>query len=115
MQADVSPTGANADQISLMPKLSANGRYVTFTSSASNLVAEPDANGYPADVFVRDLQRGQTRRITINATGAQANDYSEYPVLSGDGRYVAFDSSASNLVDSDTNRKLDVFRSGPLH
>ena len=89
------------------PSLSTEGRYVAFWSEASNLVAN-DTNQV-ADIFVRDRQTGQTERISVASNGAQANGESFCMSLSGDGRYVAFVSKASNLVDNDTNRMDDVF------
>jgi len=88
--------------------ISANGRYVAFQSDASNLVAA-DTNGVQ-DIFVHDTQTGITRRISLDANGTQANSFSGSAVMSDDGRYVAFDSSASNLVSGDSNGVADVFR-----
>jgi hypothetical protein len=88
--------------------ISANGRYVAFVSYASNLVPG-DTNGSP-DVFVHDLVTGATTRVSVASDGTQANDYSwNVPSISADGRYVAFYSSASNLVAGDTNNSADVF------
>ena len=88
------------------PAISADGRFVAFASSASNLVAG-DTNGVP-DVFVRDRLAGVTRRVSVGASG-QANHFSADPAISADGRFVAFESGASNLVAGDTNGKSDVF------
>ena len=90
--------------------ISRDGRYVAFTSDASNLVAG-DTNG-AADVFVRDLREaGRTTRVGVDNHGRQTNrgSYSWYPALSAHGRYIAFTSSASNLVAHDTNSLADVF------
>jgi Tol biopolymer transport system component len=87
--------------------ISANGRYVVFRSDAANLVAH-DTNHVP-DVFVRDLRTGKTRRASISSSERQANGASGGPVISADGRYIAFMSSASNLVRHDTNGAADVF------
>jgi Tol biopolymer transport system component len=89
--------------------VSANGRFVAFTSDASNLV-RGDTNGYP-DVFVRDRWRGTTRRVSVGAHGAQADSDSESgsSEISANGRFVAFISFASNLVVGDTNQNYDVF------
>jgi Tol biopolymer transport system component len=64
-----------------------------------------------ADVFVRDLQTGQTTRVSVSSTGAQGNEMSGLFTLSisGDGRYAVFESAASNLVEGDTNGVDDVF------
>jgi Tol biopolymer transport system component len=87
--------------------ISGNGRYVAFYSAASNLVAG-DTNG-KADIFVKDLQTGTTTRVSTHSAGTQGNGDSEHPSISGDARYVAFASSASNLVAGDTNGKADIF------
>ncbi len=103
----VAPDGSEANGDSVNPVLSADGGYVAFTSLASNLIAG-DTN-HRHDIFVRDLQAGATTRITVSSDGTQANHYSEYPAISSNGRYVAFQSFASNLVTGDTNNKYDVF------
>ena len=89
------------------PSISADGRYVAFMSYATNLVAG-DTNGQ-RDIFVRDRQSGTTERVSVDSSGVQANGFSELPALSADGRFVAFASSASNLVANDTNANIDVF------
>ncbi len=87
--------------------MSSNGRYVAFQSDASNLVPG-DTNG-ETDAFVRDRWYGITTRVSVNSTGGEANQQSLNPRLSGDGRYVVFQSGASSLVAGDTNAALDVF------
>lgn len=89
------------------PSISADGRYVFFSSSANNLVSG-DTNVRP-DVFVYDRQTGQTTRVSVASNGAQGNEGSISPSISADGRYVAFTSYASNLVNGDTNGYPDVF------
>src|SRR5216117_3024843 len=89
------------------PALSADGRFVAFVSSATNLVAG-DTNG-ATDVIVHDRQTGMTERVSVASDGTQANNASSYPVLSADGRFVAFDSAATDLVAGDTNGVSDVF------
>jgi Tol biopolymer transport system component len=96
---------ANADNFS--PSISADGRFVAFSSGASNLVSG-DANG-TFDVFVRDRQAGTTTAVSVRSNGDQANNVSYTPSISADGRYVAFVSLAANLVRGDTNGKSDVF------
>jgi Tol biopolymer transport system component len=93
------------------PFLSANGRYAAFTSRAANLVPG-DRNGMP-DVFVRDLVTGRTIRVSVTARGGDANGPSFISGISADGRVVAFQSFASNLVPGDTNRRKDVFVAVP--
>jgi len=87
--------------------ISADGRFVAFESAANNLVSG-DTNG-ASDVFVHDRATGITERISMDSSGLQANGASHYPSLSADARYVAFASSASNLVPGDNNGKWDVF------
>jgi Tol biopolymer transport system component len=89
------------------PSVSGNGRYVSFVSSAGDLVAG-DTNGRQ-DIFVRDRQTKQTERVSVASGGTQGNASSGSPTISADGRYVVFDSYASNLVVGDTNGVRDVF------
>ena len=79
----------------LATHLSGDGRYVVFESMASNLVSG-DMNGV-IDVFVHDRQTKRTTRVSIASSGAQANNTSVNPTLSTDGRYVTFESFATNL------------------
>ena len=98
--ASVATSGRQANSLSRDPFISADGRYVVFSSQADNLVAG-DTNG-DTDVFVRDLRAKTTKLVSVASSGKQANSYSSYPSISANGRYVAFDSTASNLVpDSD--------------
>ncbi len=106
-RVSVSTGGVQGNLDSLAPSISADGRYVAFSSSAMNLVAG-DTN-MVADIFVHDLQGATTERVSLADGGVQANNASETPSISGDGRYVAFTSFASNLVAGDTNGFQDVF------
>jgi hypothetical protein len=92
---------ANATDFPQSPSLSADGRFVAFSSFASNLVAG-DTNS-TTDVFVRDLQTGQTTRVSVDSNGVEGDRFSDVPSISTDGRYVAFRAAASNLVPGDTN------------
>jgi Tol biopolymer transport system component len=103
----VDPSGAPGDFYSQWPSISADGRYVAFSSSATNLVAG-DTNGCE-DVFVRDLQNGTTVRASVDSNGVQGTNFSNEPSLSADGSRVAFSSFAPNLVPGDTNMWIDVF------
>src|SRR5690606_19126804 len=87
--------------------ISADGRYVTFRSFANNLTAN-DTNGQP-DIFVHDRQTGQTTRVSVASNGTQSNNGSYKPSISADGRYVAFESNANNLIANDTNGRTDIF------
>jgi Tol biopolymer transport system component len=89
------------------PWISADGRLVSFSSNASNLVAG-DTNGV-ADVFVRNRETGQTRRVSISTQGGQADGASDDSMISADGRVIVFYSSATNLVPNDDNADEDVF------
>jgi Tol biopolymer transport system component len=89
------------------PAMSPDARFITFRSVASNLVPG-DSNGW-GDVFVRDMQAETIERVSISSTGEEANGESDWPVISADGRYVAFLSAASNLVSGDTNDLSDIF------
>lgn len=87
--------------------VSADGRYVVFSSTATNLVAG-DTNGVE-DVFLRDTLLGITTRISIDDNGIQGNTLSNSASISDDGRYVSFASTATNLVSGDTNAASDIF------
>ena len=90
------------------PSMSRDGRYVAFVSDASDLVAT-DTNGR-MDVFVRDVTAGTTTLVSVNSAGTDSgNDDSTQVVISADGRYVAFESYASDLVTEDTDFTEDVF------
>ena len=110
-RVSVSSAGAEANGTSFTPAISADGRFVAFSSDATNLVGR-DTNG-AVDVFVHDRVTGATKRVSVSSTGAQANDDSFAgffaPAVSADGRFVAFSSDATNLVPGDTNDQTDVF------
>jgi Tol biopolymer transport system component len=91
----------------LSTSISADGRYVAFPSLATNLVAG-DTNGVE-DIFVHDRETGVTTRLSVSSNGTQADYSSFHPTITADGRYVAFESWASNLVLGDTNGEIDVF------
>lgn len=87
--------------------ISANGRYVVFNTNYSGVVSG-DTNNV-TDIFVRDLKNNTTERISVTSTGAQANKASARFDISATGRYVVFDSLASNLSANDTNSNRDIF------
>lgn len=105
----VDPSGAPTSGDVGAPAISADGRHVAFASSASNLVAG-DTNG-EQDVYVRDRLLGVTERVSVaDLGGAQANGRSFHPSISGDGRFVAFASLATNLVaNPDGNGVYDIY------
>jgi archaellum component FlaF (FlaF/FlaG flagellin family) len=103
-------TGVQANNYSgqtFRPSISPDGRYVTFVSRASNLV--PGDTNLKTDIFLRDRQLGTTQRVSVDSLGAQGNNNCYDAVISGNGRFVAFGSFASNLVVGDTNGAADVF------
>ncbi|HYY45188.1 MAG TPA: hypothetical protein VE975_08395 [Actinomycetota bacterium] len=105
-RVSVGLASADTDGDSMSASVSADGTRAAFYSSATNLV-RGDTNGFE-DVFVRDVTTGQTSRISIAWNGKQANGTSSSPVISANGKYVAFSSQATNLVRNDTNGKWDV-------
>lgn len=106
-RASVSSTGTQANEISGGSNISANGRYVTFESFASNLVAG-DANGM-ADCFMHDMVTATTSLLSATPSGTQSNNLSTLSAISSDGRYASFASQGTNLVAGDTNSRQDVF------
>jgi len=118
--ASVASDGTLGNGVSGITSISADGRYVAFYSWATNLVADDtnyscdtdfdgDYDDNCRDVFVHDMQTGETTMISRASDGTQANSHSTYPAISADGRYVAFSSDASNLVAGDTNGLFDIF------
>lgn len=100
-------TGAQANGLSAAPALSADGRFVAFTSTATNLTDTPPLGA--SDIYVRDLQLGTTTRASVRSGGGVTSAASSSPSLSADGRYVAFAADGAGLVDGDTNGNRDVF------
>jgi Tol biopolymer transport system component len=99
----IAPTFADSNRASI----TADGRYVAFQSGAA--LAAGDTNS-AADVFVHDRQTGETHRVSVATNGTQGNNgTTSRPSISGDGRYTAFVSAASNLVAGDGNAGPDVF------
>lgn len=89
--------------------ISGDGRYIVWHDSSTNLTSEEDGNG-SQDIFLRDMQTGVTRRVSVAADGGTPDRESFWPVVSDDGRYVAFYSSASNLIPGgDSNNMEDVY------
>lgn len=106
-RVSISSTGDEGDGSSHDSTISADGRFVAFPSNATNLVVG-DGNG-DQDIFVHNMQRGSTRRVSVSSADEEADGFSGYATISADGRYVAFDSSAENLIANDTNDRTDVF------
>jgi Tol biopolymer transport system component len=116
----VIPTNANAPNISQhaklitsgndwsgFPSISADGRWVAFASNADNLI-DGDTN-QAADIFVYDRITEEFERVSISSDGVEANAISTRPEISADGRFVAFESLADNLVYGDANFFSDIF------
>jgi uncharacterized repeat protein (TIGR01451 family) len=112
-RVSMTSSGAEANNSSDMPAISADGRFVAFVSLASNLV--PDDTNDSVDTFVHDRRTGTTERVSVDSHGRQGNGNSGlvgvagYPAISADGRFVAFPSEATNLVNGDRNGTTDVF------
>jgi Tol biopolymer transport system component len=99
----VSPAASGSGE----PAISANGRYVAFSSDATNLV--PGDTNNQRDVFVRDLVSETTTLVSVGNGGQPSNGTSNVPSISADGRYVAFASLGKTLVNGDTNNVADIF------
>lgn len=106
-RVSVSSGGEQGNGDSINPSISGDGRFVAYESYASNLVADDTNNA--ADVFVFDQETQTTVRVSVNSSGAQGNSDSGQPSVSADGRFVAYQGWASNLVEGDTNGAVDVF------
>jgi hypothetical protein len=107
-RASVNDLGAGADNSSYAPSISADGRFVAFQSAGSNL--DVGASGSAYQVFLRDRDKHTTRTVSVNTAGQFATPSGAIaPAISGDGRFVAFESDATNLVAADTNASTDVF------
>ncbi len=103
----VRPSGSQVNGSLYSASISDDGRFIAFASDDSNLISG-DTNGV-ADIFVYDQQTATTERISVSGTSAQANQASAQPSINSNGRFIAFSSSADNLVAGDTNGRADVF------
>ncbi len=106
-RVSIASDGTQGNGESIFPSLSADGRFVVFSSNASNLVSE-DTNGRN-DIFVHDRYMETTTCVSIAIDGTKGNEDSYQPSISANGHYVAFESDASNLVSGDTHGWSDVF------
>ncbi|GEM_PF-2773955 len=110
IRVSVPEGGGQSNGRSILADISDDGRYVVFTSFATNLTTEPDTNGV-SDIFLRDIQTGTTTLISKNSTGtATANGASTKPVISDDGTVIAYETLASDIIPSDTDAISDVYR-----
>jgi hypothetical protein len=110
--------GQSGDGHSFGPVISADGRFIAFTSQARNLLAFPTSGsggpigqGFIQNVFIRDVQNGTTKLVSINRAGTSSGNGTSFsPSISADGRFVTFSSTSSDLVDNDPNGNgLDTF------
>lgn len=108
--ASLAWNGAQSNNDSVRPVISADGRYVAFSSYATNLTPVQDtANRFPYDVYVRDRATRTTERVSVSAAGIVGDASSFVPTMSSDGRYILFTSGASNLDDGPVPQDRDVF------
>ena len=106
-RVSVNSAGEEGNDASGISAISGNGRFVAFGSNATNLI--PGGN-LPFNIFVHDRQTGSTEIVSVSSNGSQGEGFSSAPAISDDGRFVAFDSDATNLVQGDQNGTTDVFR-----
>jgi Tol biopolymer transport system component len=105
VRASLGPNSESPDDCSLWPSISADGNLVAFRSNATNLLADPSPSGM---IYVRDMATKTTTMVSVDNDGNPAADYCYRPVISGNGRYVAFYTGAA-LVPEDTNDHFDVY------
>ncbi len=103
----VSSSGEQADDYSLRPSISGDGRFVAFMSYAKNLVDHD--NNHQLDIYVHDREEKKTQLVSTSIDGKAGNTKSMNPVISSNGRYVAFESFSNNLIDEDINENPDIF------
>jgi hypothetical protein len=106
-RVSVDSNGIEGNGSSYSVSISSDGRYVAFMSNANNL-AQGDTNN-ANDVFVHDRTTGSTTRVSLSSSGTEGNNGSVYPSISAGGRFVVFESLATNLVPGDTNNAWVVF------
>ncbi len=106
-RVSVNSSGQEGNGKSWAPAISSTGRYVAFSSFASNLVSGDTNNG--SDIFVIDRDTGVLQRVSVSSSETQTAGGSHDPAISDNGRYIAFYSVADDLVPGDTNGKHDVF------
>ena len=109
VRVSVDSGGGEGNGDSYSPSISGDGRYVAFMSDATNLLGVGNDTNGKVDIFVHDLQTGNTTRVSVASGGGQGNGDSSAPSISSDGKYVAFYSEADNLVVNDSNGSADVF------
>jgi len=103
----VASSGEQGDVGSRRPTISANGRFIAFSSTASTLVDGDTVGG--VEVYVHDRKKGRTTKGSVDSSGADGDRFSDRASISANGRFVSFESSATNLVEGDTNGETDIF------
>ena len=103
----VASSGEQSDRLSRLPSISANGRFIAFSSFAGNLVDGDTQSG--VEVYVHDRKKGRTTKVSVDASGADGDLPSDRASISANGRFVSFESSATNLVEGDANGETDIF------
>lgn len=106
-RVSIHSNGTEADEDSTHPRITPDGRYVVFASLAQSLIPGDFNNAF--DIFIHDRDLDETKRVSVDSAGGQVNGSSDYPTISDDGRFVAFQSLATNLVGGDSNLVEDVF------
>ncbi len=106
-QVSVNTAGTPGDADSRKPDITPDGRYVVFESSATNLV--PGVSDANTDIYLHDTQGPLTIKVTVSPAGTEGNGSSFNGKVSSNGRYVAFESEATNLVPGDINGVTDIF------
>ncbi len=106
-RVSVDSAGNEANGSSVNLDISADGRFVVFSSGATNLV--PGKTNPALDIYLHDRLLGTTERVSLGDGGVEADKNCDWPSVSDDGRYVAFESLATNLVPNDTNNSKDIF------
>lgn len=107
-RVSINLTGEQGNNHSFDPSVSSTGRFIAFHTLADNLV-DDDAND-ALDVVVHDRETGVTRLVSTNQAGEVANGHSEFPAISAGGRYIAYQSRATDLIADDRNLAQDIFR-----
>ncbi len=108
-RVSVTPSGGETNQPSYSPAVSADGRFVAYFSSATNIIPGVGGGHNQSDVYLYDRQTGTTRLVSESSAGVAGDGYSYEPAISANGRYVAFSSQAHNLVPDDRNRSEAVY------
>jgi photosystem II stability/assembly factor-like uncharacterized protein len=108
-RVSVDGEGAEGNNVSLVPDISSDGRYVAFQSASTIFVPGDGDTNACDDIFVYDRTLDTIERISVSSEGSEGNNCSANPSISSDGRYVAFQSNATDLIPGDTNDYTDIF------